>query len=337
MNLKTLSKAAILAASLSVCFGMASAQAANTDTKQEKEKIDLLANYAFHGRHAPYFVGIENGYFDDAGFKVNALPAAGSGAVIAAIDSGKADFGMADAAPVVQAVAKGAKVKTFMIYMDESTMGLASTKPYPDLASLKDARIAASGADSVRVILPIILRLQNMSELPVNWLSADPSVYISLVLSDQADLFTASSDGDVPAFEVIAAKQGKDTHFLSFAENGFDAYGYVLIASDKTLSESPEKAQRLYDSMKKAVTFSLENPEKAAEIMIKYNPTLNYDTVLRQWQQASDSINTDYTAKNGYGVITHDRAQATIDMVAEVLHLDKAGLEVEKVFDIQDH
>ncbi|MFA7438000.1 ABC transporter substrate-binding protein [Castellaniella sp.] len=333
MNIKRYAGTFILTASLGLGFAIPGAQAAD----QPKEKVDLLANYSFHGRHAPYFVGIENGYFDDAGFKVNALPAAGSGAVIAAIDSGKADFGMADAAPVVQAVSKGSKVKTFMIYMDRSTMGLASTKPYPDLASLKDARIAASGADSVRVILPIILKMENLQDMPLNWLSADPSVYISLVLSGQADLFTASSDGDVPAFEAVAKKQGKDTHFISFADNGFDAYGYVLIANDKTIQASPDKVKRFYGAMKKAVEFSLENPEKTAEIMLKYNPTLNYDTVLRQWQQASDSINTDYTAKNGYGVITHDRAQATIDMVAEVLHLDKAGLEVEKVFDIQDH
>ena len=37
---------------------------------------------------------------------------------------------MAEAASVVQGVAKGAKVKSFMVFTDVSTSGLASLEPY---------------------------------------------------------------------------------------------------------------------------------------------------------------------------------------------------------------
>src|ERR687891_884932 len=80
---------------------------------QDLAEITFLTNYAFHGRHSPYFVGLEKGFYKDAGFDVEIQPATGSGFVVSAIDSDQADYGMADAGTVMQAVAKGAGVKAF--------------------------------------------------------------------------------------------------------------------------------------------------------------------------------------------------------------------------------
>ena len=37
--------------------------------------ITVLANYTFHGRHSPFFVALDKGFFDQAGFKVDIQPA----------------------------------------------------------------------------------------------------------------------------------------------------------------------------------------------------------------------------------------------------------------------
>src|SRR3954451_19488009 len=72
-------------------------------------KVTFLTNYVFHGRHSPFFVGLDKGFYKDAGFDIQIQPATGSGFVITAIDSGKADYGMADAGSTIQGIAKGAK------------------------------------------------------------------------------------------------------------------------------------------------------------------------------------------------------------------------------------
>ena len=99
------------------------APASAQGTSAAPRNITVLANYTFHGRHSP-FVALEKGYFDQAGFKADIQPATGSGFVISAIESGKADYGLADASTTVQAIAKGSKVKGFQVYMDISTNGL---------------------------------------------------------------------------------------------------------------------------------------------------------------------------------------------------------------------
>ena len=65
------------------------------------KKITFLTNYVYNGRHAPFFVGLEKGFFKEAGFDIDIKPATGSGFVITAIDGGQADYGMADVSSVV--------------------------------------------------------------------------------------------------------------------------------------------------------------------------------------------------------------------------------------------
>jgi NitT/TauT family transport system substrate-binding protein len=288
---------------------------------QAPKKITFLTNYVYNGRHAPFFVGLEKGFYKEAGFDIDIKPATGSGFVITAIDGGKADYGMADVSSVVQGIAKGAKVKAFSVYTDITTNGLASLTPYPTPESVVGKKIAAGQTDSVRVILPIIFDNKHLDAAKINWQAADPSVYFSLLLSGQVDLFTATSDGDVPALTKVAAPQGKTVHFSSFSDWGYDIYGYVLIGTEAALAKDPGEAKRFAAATKKAVEYAIKNPDETAQIMVKNNPTMNLDTVKTQWTGTILSIQTPYVAKNGYGVATDDRLERSIALTKKALKL----------------
>jgi NitT/TauT family transport system substrate-binding protein len=289
---------------------------------QAPKKITFLTNYVYNGRHAPFFVGLEKGFYKDAGFDIEIKPATGSGFVITAIDGGKADYGMADVSSVVQGIAKGAKVKAFMVYTDITTNGLASLSPFPTPESVVGKKVAAGQTDSVRVILPIIFDARSLDAAKINWQAADPSVYFSLLLSGQVDLFTATSDGDVPALTKVATAQGKTVHFSSFADWGYDIYGYVLIGTAAAVAKDPAEARRFAEATRKAVEYAIKNPDETAQIMLKHNPTMNLDTVKTQWAGTIKSIQTPYVAKNGYGAATDDRIERSIALTKKALKLD---------------
>ena len=289
---------------------------------QAPKKITFLTNYVYNGRHAPFFVGLEKGIYRDVGFDIDIKPASGSGFVITAIDGGKADYGMADVSSVVQSIAKGAKVKAFMVYTDVTTNGLAAFSPYPTPESVVGKKIAAGQTDSNRVILPIIFDLKGLDASKIDWQTADPGVYFSLLLSGQVDLFVATSDGDVPALKKVVAPQGKTVHFSSFADWGYDIYGYVLLGAGGTLAKDPGEAKRFAEATRKAVEYSIQNPDETAQIMVKHNPTMNHDTVKTQWMGAIESIQTPYVAKNGYGTATRDRLERSIMLTKKALKLD---------------
>lgn len=300
------------------------------------KKITFLTNYVYNGRHAPFFVGLEKGFYKEAGFDIQIAPATGSGFVIAAVDSGKADYGMADVSSVVQGVAKGAKLKAFMVYTDVSTNGLASLKPLPTPESVMGKKVAASQTDSVRVILPIIFDAHKLDISKVEWQAADPGVYFSLLLSGQVDAITASSDGDMPALSKTAAAQNKKVQFAAFSDWGYDIFGYVLVAGASTLEQRPDEVKRFTEATKKAVAYSIQHPDETADIMVKHNPTMNRDTVLTQWSGTIKSMQTPYVAQHGYGVATDERINRSIELTKKALKLDTT-LKADDLFAMKGH
>jgi len=299
-------------------FMSAHAQTASGNLKD----ITVLANYTFHGRHAPFFVAQDQGYLKDAGFNADIQPATGSGFVISAVESGKADYGLADASTAVQAIAKGAKVKGFQVFMDVVTNGIVALKPYPTPESILGKSLATSPTDSSRTIIPIVLKGKGLDPSKMNWVAASPAAYFTLLLSGQVEIISATIDGDMPPLIDIAKKDGKEVYFSSFGEWGYDVLGFVFIAKASALDKDPESAKRFSAAMKKAVEFSIKNPEEAARIMVKHNPTLKYDITLAQWKQSIKAITTPYMQAHGYGVATPDRVQRTIDLVKDAFKLD---------------
>jgi len=322
MNWRSLATAS-LALVILLGGGLPDARAGAPADKPLK-KITFLTNYVFHGRHSPFFVGLEKGYYKEAGFDIQISPSTGSGFVVSAIEGGKADYGMAESTSVVQAIGKGAKVRGFSVFMDITTSGLASLSPYPTPESVAGKTIAAAVTDSARIIMPIVYKLKGLNPDLLKWQAADPGVYFPLVLEGKVDLFTASIDGDVPALMRVATPQGKTVYFSSFADWGYDVFGYFLVARDDRISSSPDEVKAFAAATAKAVQYSIENPEEAAKIMVQYNPTLNPETTLAQWRQSIKALNTAYVKQHGYGVATTDRLQRTIDLVKQAFNMPAA-------------
>ena len=300
-----------------------------TFAQKPLKKVDFLTNYVFLGRHAPFFVGLERGYYREAGFDIAISPSSGSGFVIAALEGGQADYGIAEAAPVVQAIAKGAKVKAFGVFMDHSTSGLVSLTPYPTPQSVAGKPIAASLTDSARIILPIIFNLEGLDASMLNWQAADPSIYFPLLLQGRAELVTASIDSDVSTLRHRV--RGKPVHFASFAEWGYDVFGYFLVARSDHITSSPNEVRAFAAATAKAVRYAIDHPEEAAQIIVKHNPTLDEKLMLAHWEQSIQAIDTPYVRENGYGQATVERLRRSIDLVQEAFGLE-ADLAPEDVY-----
>lgn len=319
-----------LCASLLLCMAATLAQRAAAAPLKD---ITFLTNYTFIGKYAPFFLGLDKGYYRQAGFNLDILPSTGSNYVISAIDGGKADYGLADAAPVVQAAAKGSQVRGFFVYMDKLTMGFASLKPYPTLESLRDKRIAVSPADSTRGIFQMLLAENHLQGMPVHWALADPSVHFSLLLGGKVDLITASIDGVVPALQHVVTPHGQTVYFTLFADWGYKVYGHWLVTRADTLKNHPDEVRRFAQATREAVLYSFEHPDEAARSMAQHNPALDYDTLLRQWSQSVKAMNTESMRRTGYGVATAARLQDTISAVGKALNLDVVHVKPDDVFD----
>jgi NitT/TauT family transport system substrate-binding protein len=295
---------------------------ASPSAQKAPMSITFLTNYAFMGRHAPFFLGRDKGFYRDAGFDVNIVPATGSGFVISAVESGKGDYGIAESASVIQAVARGARIKGFSVFMDVSTSGLASLKPCAAPQDVVGKTVAASLTDSARVILPVVFTRAGLDRNGIKWVTSDPIVYFSLLLGGRADLVTASSDGDLPALLRVAQPRGQTVHFASFAEWGYTVFGYFLVARADRIGGRADEVRAFAAATARAVRYAVEHPEEAAKRVAAANPALPEATALAQWRESMKAIETPFVKQNGYGQATDERLRQTIALVGDALSLN---------------
>ena len=76
-----------------------------------EEKFTFALNWFPVGDHAAYWVALDRGYFKQRGLDVTLENSKGSGDVIAKVDTGRADAGVADAAVVIASLARGTQIK----------------------------------------------------------------------------------------------------------------------------------------------------------------------------------------------------------------------------------
>jgi NitT/TauT family transport system substrate-binding protein len=291
---------------------------------QSVKTVNFLTNYAFFGRHAPFFTGIEKGFYRDAGFDLKIQPTTGSGFVNTAIDAGRADYAITDASLLVQSIAKGAKVRAFGVFMDISANGIASLAPVPTPESLAGKSIAAAVTDSSRIVIPIIYSMHNLDASKLQWVAADPGTYFALLLGGRVDVIAAAMDADRPALGKAAAAQGKQVSFAAFGNWGYDVFGLFLVTQPDRIAQSPAEVKAFAAATVKSVAYAMAHPEEAAKYMAAQNPAMDPDLLLEQWRAASDTMQTAFVKQHGYGAATPERIQRTIDLARNALKIEAA-------------
>src|SRR6202012_6027857 len=106
-------------------------------------KAVLLLNWYVYSEHAPFFLGLERGYFSAEGIDLQIQEGRGSVPTVQAAAAGTADFGYADAASVIKAASQGAPVITTGVLLQKSPMaliGLTERNPHAGGHARQDGR-----------------------------------------------------------------------------------------------------------------------------------------------------------------------------------------------------
>lgn len=98
----------------------------------------------------PIYAAIDQGYFDEEGLDVKVEPLEGSGGVLAAVSSGKAQVGVASPGPFLQQVEKGSDLKSFYTLSQGEVYSLVvpEDSDIKEVADLKGKKVGISAPNS---------------------------------------------------------------------------------------------------------------------------------------------------------------------------------------------
>ena len=91
--------------------------------------VTFSLDFIVLGRHAPFYVAIEKGFFKEENLNVNIIAAKGTAQAIQNVESGLAQIGFTDVASLVVARAEGSTVKVVSVIYQKAPFCFFSLDP----------------------------------------------------------------------------------------------------------------------------------------------------------------------------------------------------------------
>lgn len=259
---------------LSACAATPVPSATNT-TPAEIEQVTYLTSFNTFGRDSYAYVALELGYFEEAGFDVTIEPGSGSVDVMKLLASGSADFGAVDFSAAVITVANESIPVTAVGAIHQNTLSAIVTLEGNGIespADLEGKSFADAPGSTVQVSFPAYAEAADIDPSSVEFVPSTPPALPQLLASNQVDAIGQLVVGE----PLIASVAGdREVIMLPYGDLLPDLYGIVLMTSDERAESEPEQVQRFRDALLKGLAYTIEHPEEAAAILVKYQPTQN--------------------------------------------------------------
>jgi ABC-type nitrate/sulfonate/bicarbonate transport system substrate-binding protein len=256
-------------------------QTKETKTNEETalKKVTVVLDWTPNTNHTGLYVAEDQGYFEEEGLDVEIIMPGETGAD-QLIASGKADFGVSYQESITQARIQEVPIVSIAAVIQHNTSGFASPAE-KNIVSPKDFAGKSYGGWGSPVEESVIASLMKQE-------NANPDD-VSIINMGDTDFFTAvKRDVDFAWIYygwtgVEAELRGEKINmiYLTDYSKNLDYYTPVLATNEDMIENNPETVKAFLKATSKGYQYSIDEPTKAADILIAAAPDLDADLVKK--------------------------------------------------------
>ncbi|MBY4797280.1 ABC transporter substrate-binding protein [Collinsella sp. AGMB00827] len=288
---------------------------ASGNADPELKMITFALDWTPNTNHTGLYVARERGYYREAGLDVEIVQAPENGAD-ALVASGDAQFGVSFQDSMAGYVSGDAQlpVSAVAAIIQHNTSGIIS---------LADRGITspAKMMDHTYATWEMLIE-QGIIKRCVE---ADGGVYdrVKLIPSTVTDEVSALSSGEVDSIWIFWGWAGEkcklaglDTSYFSFesVDKVFDYYTPVIIANNMLIKDDPKTVQAFMDATRRGYEDCIQDPDAAAEILLKAAPELERELVVASQHYLAEQYRADAPV---WGLLDQKRWDAFYAWVSE--------------------
>lgn len=267
------------------------------------EKVRFLMDWILEGKHVPFFVARDKGFFEKNGLEVTILAGKGSGDAATFVDAGKVDYSYGDLLTAIQVISKGGKnraVGVGMVFNGGGFIFLESSG-IKQPKDLEGKRLGTNPGDFGSTLLPAVAAASGFDHNKVIIKTMDPAVRTPALFEGKIDFMSGTNGSSIQRMALLGTKQGKKINYLFLKDMGLESYGHVLQTQEERIKNNPDQVRRLVAAVFDAWVWSLKNPQEAFEIFMKANPQKERDISLAQMQAGLGDVEDAETKQYGLG------------------------------------
>ena len=246
------------------------------------------------------YVAQEKGYFEEAGLDIEIVQPPEDGAEML-VGSGKAQFGVSFQDSMLPAVAGDGKVpiEAVAALVQHNTSGIISLKGkgMNTPKGMEGKKYATWDLPIEKATLKTVVEADGGDFSKVELIPSTVTDEVSALQSGQVDAIWIFYGWAGVATEVA----GLETDYFAFKDIDpvFDYYTPVVIGNTDWMRQNPEAAKAFLSALKKGYEFSIDNPDEAADILLKAAPELDSALVKASQKYLSKEYKAD-VARWGY-------------------------------------
>jgi NitT/TauT family transport system substrate-binding protein len=291
-------------------------------------EIAFALDWRFEGPAAPYFLAIDNGYYEEQGLSVEVTAGSGSLDAIPKVASGAFPVGFADINSLIRFLDQnpGAPVTAVMMIYDKPPFAVVGrvSQGISGIEDLEGSILGAPPPDGAWAQFPIFAAVNgiDMSTItvePVGFPTREPMLAEGNV--DSVTGFNFSSYLNLTRLGVPE----DDITVLLMADYGLELYGNAIIVNTDYAAANPEIITGFLTAVAQGWASAIVDPEAGAAAVLQRNPAGDLELETRRLQIAIDAnVITDYTIANGIGNVDPDRMTAALTQLATTYEFQTA-------------
>ncbi|MFL0166881.1 ABC transporter substrate-binding protein [Candidatus Clostridium helianthi] len=271
MKLKKLSIFLLFVMLVSLVFSGCSSASNNKEEKsatKELKEVNVLLDWYPNAVHSFLYAAEEQGYFKEAGLKVNLITPAGTDDGIKLVAAGKADLAISYPKQIILARGENIPVKSVGAIVRSSLNQLMVRKD-SGVKTLKDLEGKKVGYASFDIDKETVKAM-------VAQAGGDPSkvefvdVGYDLMPGIETKQVDAIIGGYINHEKILLEKKGIELETFAPADFGVpNNYELAFVASDDAIKNNNDTIQAFLGAAKKGFEYTQKNPDKALDLILK--------------------------------------------------------------------
>jgi len=296
-----------------LCFTYACSDAA--EPKPGTIRLDFIIG----GKHAPWYVALEKGFYAKRGLAPSIQASTGSADTVRTVASGGADFGFADIATMIVAKSRGIPVQAAaqfgyvgatILWRDEGVI--------KGIKDLEGKSLAISPGQAQWFLMPAYCRINKIDFKSIKIQETAAPIQPAALATKKADfiiMFRASND---EVAEQAATKVGVKLSRVFMKDTGLDIYGTSLIVKDEDVKKRSDFVRAYVEGTLEGLRYSRDHQEESLKILLKHKPELDPALTTLQLKNALTEVFLPFeSAQIGLGYMKPEIVEKTVRVTNE--------------------
>jgi NitT/TauT family transport system substrate-binding protein len=265
--------------------------------------LQFRLNWTLYGEHAPFFLGVDKGFYLEEGLDVEILEGSGSATVVKLIGNGTNVIGYADSATMMRGVTAGVPVKAAAVIFQSSPMSFiyrADAARPTTIEELPGTSVAITAGDASLSIFEACLGKNNMTMEDVDVIQvSNPQAKETAVLEGTANTFLGYFVDQPLRMEKVTGVDMGWSKLVDICD--VNTLSSAIIVNNFWAEQNPELVEKFVRASQRAWAYTQEHPEEAAEIFAQHAEAFDVPLALAEIEGSLTLLHTPNSEGNPIG------------------------------------